>query len=228
MSDIMRAIPFAELLTHSLREYREKKELYAVPVADVPVNAKMTVAERPLSCPIGPAAGPHTQLAQNLIAGFGAGARVFELKTVQILYGEQLGIQKPCIWTGDEAYNIEWSTELTIAGARDEYIRAYIVMHLLAKEFGLDADFQFHASVGYNLEGIQSPTVDGFLNAMHDASQIEAWKEAITGHLPILTYLNTSMLTLCAALTRALQRSLPFRLCTVAQPMKLSALQPIC
>ena len=82
MSDIMRAIPFAELLTHSLREYREKKELYAVPVADVPVNAKMTVAERPLSCPIGPAAGPHTQLAQNLIAGFGAGARVFELRSL--------------------------------------------------------------------------------------------------------------------------------------------------
>lgn len=193
MSDIMRAIPFAELLTHSLREYREKKELYAVPVADVPVNAKMTVAERPLSCPIGPAAGPHTQLAQNLIAGFGAGARVFELKTVQILYGEQLGIQKPCIWTGDEAYNIEWSTELTIAGARDEYIRAYIVMHLLAKEFGLDADFQFHASVGYNLEGIQSPTVDGFLNAMHDASQIEAWKEAIDwtlAHLDLFEHVD--------------------------------------
>ena len=133
MSDKMRAIPFAELLTTSLHDFREKKELYHVPVADSVPDLGITMAGRPLSCPVGPAAGPHTQLAQNLIAGFGAGARVFELKTVQILYGEQLGIQKPCIWTGDEAYNIEWSTELTIEGARDEYIRAYIILHLLAR-----------------------------------------------------------------------------------------------
>lgn len=193
MSDKMRAIPFAELLTTSLHDFREKKELYHVPVADSVPDLGITMAGRPLSCPVGPAAGPHTQLAQNLIAGFGAGARVFELKTVQILYGEQLGIQKPCIWTGDEAYNIEWSTELTIEGARDEYIRAYIILHLLAREFGLDNKFQFHASVGYNLEGIQSPTVDGFLNAMRDASGTDAWKEGIDwtlSHLDLFEHVD--------------------------------------
>lgn len=195
MSDKMRTVSFENLLTTTLKDYRAKKQAYAVPAADQVPNCNLTLAERPLSCPIGPAAGPHTQLAQNLIAGFIAGARVFELKTVQILYGEQLGIQKPCIWTGDEAYNIEWSTELTIERARDEYIHAYIILHLLAREFGLDDAFQFHASVGYNLEGIQSPAVDGFLNAMKDASDTDCWKQAIAwtlDHLDLFDHVDAT------------------------------------
>lgn len=193
MSDRMRAVPFGTLLTQSLADFREKKELYCVPVADSLPNAGLTFAGRPLSVPVGPAAGPHTQLAQNLIAGFAAGARVFELKTVQILEGEELGIQKPCIWTGDEAYNIEWSTELTVAGARDEYIRAYFILKLLAREFGLDGDFQFHASVGYDLAGIQSPKIDGFLNAMRDASGTAAWQEGVDwtlAHLDLFEHVD--------------------------------------
>lgn len=195
MSDKMRTIPFDVLMTRALSEFRETHSLFEVPVLDNVPNLNMQFAGRPLSCPVGPAAGPHTQLSQNLIAGFGAGARLFELKTVQILQGEQLGIQKPCIWTGDEAYNIEWSTELPIEEARDEYIRAYLAIHLLAKEFDLDSHFQFHASVGYNLEGIQSALVDGFLNAMLDASGTESWKQAIDWtlcHLDLFTKVDAA------------------------------------
>ena len=76
MSDRMTPIPFAELLTQSLREFRAARTLYGVPAADAVPDTGMTLAGRPLSCPVGPAAGPHTQLAQNLIAGFAAGARV--------------------------------------------------------------------------------------------------------------------------------------------------------
>ncbi len=190
MSDKMRTIPFDELVERSLRDLRQTRCLFHVPIAAQVPDLHLQFAGRPLSCPVGPAAGPHTQLAQNLIAGFGAGARLFELKTVQVLQEEQLGIQKPCIWTGDEAYNIEWSTELPIAEARDEYIRAYLAIHLLAKEFDLDEKFQFHASVGYNLEGIQSPVVDDFLNAMLDASKTDCWKTSIAWvleHLDLFT-----------------------------------------
>lgn len=195
MSDKMRTIPFDMLMTGTLCEFRETHSFFHVPVVDTVPNFNMQFAGCPLSCPVGPAAGPHTQLSQNLIAGFGAGARLFELKTVQVLQGEQLGIQKPCIWTGDEAYNIEWSTELPIEEARDEYIRAYIAIHLLAKEFDLDPNFQFHASVGYHLEGIQSPAVDGFLNAMLDASETESWKQAMDwtlSHLDLFTKVDAA------------------------------------
>lgn len=71
---------------------------------------------RKLENPAGPAAGPHTQLAQNLVAAYYAGARFFELKTVQKMDGPELSacIPKPCIVAEDEAYNCEWSTELYV------------------------------------------------------------------------------------------------------------------
>src|SRR5690349_2773896 len=44
---------------------------------------------------VGPAAGPQTQLAQNIALSYLAGARILELKTVQIL--DELVIPRPCI-----------------------------------------------------------------------------------------------------------------------------------
>src|SRR5262252_2045731 len=44
---------------------------------------------------VGPAAGPHAQLAQNMVLAWLGGSRVIELKTVQILDG--LEIPRPCI-----------------------------------------------------------------------------------------------------------------------------------
>ena len=45
------------------------------------------------------------------MASYVAGARCIELKTVQIMYGEELGVPRPCIYSVDEAYNVEWSSE---------------------------------------------------------------------------------------------------------------------
>ena len=70
--------------------------------------------------PFGPAAGPNSQLAQNIIAAYFAGARFFEVKTVQKMDGAELAacVPRPCILAADEGYNQEWSTELTVrAGA---------------------------------------------------------------------------------------------------------------
>lgn len=178
MSDKMRGIPFKTLLENALWECRKQKSLFHVPVHEASSNC-MQLAGRPLSVPIGPAAGPHTQLAQNLLAGFAAGARVFELKTVQIMEGKELGIVKPCIYVDGEAYNTEWSTELTVAEAAEEYIKGYVAIWLLAREFGWDCNFQFHVSVGYDLAGIQSPKIDTFLNTMKDASGSAFWAQCL-------------------------------------------------
>lgn len=178
MSDKMRGIPFKTLLENALWECRKQKSLFHVPVHEASSNC-MQLAGRPLSVPIGPAAGPHTQLAQNLLAGFAAGARVFELKTVQIMEGKELGIVKPCIYVDGEAYNTEWSTELTVAEAAEEYIKGYVAIWLLTREFGWDCNFQFHVSVGYDLAGIQSPKIDTFLNTMKDASGSAFWAQCL-------------------------------------------------
>ena len=65
-----------------------------------------------LETPIGAAAGPHTQLSQNLVAAWLCGARFLELKTVQVR--DELTIPRPCIDMRDVGYNCEWSQELPI------------------------------------------------------------------------------------------------------------------
>ena len=127
-----------------------------------------------LETPIGPAAGPHTQMAQNIIAAYFAGARFFELKTVQIMDGEELAacIARPCIKADDEGYNCEWSTELTVPQAYEEYVKAWCVLKVISKAYGLgDPDgFVFNMSVGYDLAGIKSEKIDNFIEGLKDAS----------------------------------------------------------
>ncbi len=170
MSDRMIPLPFGELYKAGVKEYFEKNSLFGVKVSG-----------KESGLPIGPAAGPHTQLAENLVAAFAAGATVMELKTVQILEGAELGIQKPCIYVGSEVYNVEWSTELTVTEARDEYIKAYLLISALSKLPGLEERKkpEFIVSVGYDLEGIRSPKIDNFLNSMRDASETDEWKNDI-------------------------------------------------
>ena len=59
-------------------------------------GAEAIFAEK-IETPFGPAAGPNTQLAQNIIASYVAGSRFFELKTVQVMDGEELSacVNKP-------------------------------------------------------------------------------------------------------------------------------------
>ncbi len=172
MNDRMIPPSFSILLEKLLKEYREKQSFLGVKV-------DREKEESPL--PIGPAAGPHTQLAGNIVAAFGAGADYFELKTVQVLEGDELGIKKPCIYTQHEVYNTEWSTELTVAGALDEYIKAYILNYVLAIEFDLanPTVLTYIMSVGYDLKGIQTKKVDAFIDGMKDARGTMVWKNSI-------------------------------------------------
>ena len=181
MSDIMRPIPFAQLMDWALTEYRQQKSLFGVCklVRHENGQARPIFGEK-IEAPFGPAAGPNTQLAQNIVAAYDAGARFFELKTVQIMDGEALSkcVAKPCITAGDECYNCEWSTELTVPQAYEEYVKAWFACKLLAKELALgDPDgFVFNMSVGYDLEGIKSPKIDAYLEGMKDASGSAVWR----------------------------------------------------
>ena len=182
MSDRMHPIPFEALLDWILGEYRTEGSVFGVKKFwHAPEGAGQPFMGRSIESAVGPAAGPHTQLAQNIVAAYLCGARVFELKTVQVIDGEDLRVSKPCILAEDEGYNCEWSTELTVAQARDEYIKAWVLLHVLAKELGLGrADgFAFCMSVGYDLAGIQGPKIDGFLDDMTDASNTEIFRHCL-------------------------------------------------
>ena len=90
-------------------------------------------------------------------------------------------IARPCINAEDEGYNVEWSTELTVEEAFDEYIKGYIALHILAKELEIsdEADFLFSMSVGYDLEGIKSDKINNYIEGMKDASSTEIWKRCV-------------------------------------------------
>ena len=179
MSDRMTPIPFGNLMNWILEE-RKKGTVFGI---RKPFHANpekiYEIFGRKLETPFGPAAGPHTQLAQNIVAAYVAGSRFFELKTVQKIDGEDLPVNKPCIKADDECYNCEWSTELYVPQAFDEYVKAWFACKVLAKEMELGAEdgFQFNMSVGYDLEGIKLPKVDRFIEGMKDASETEIFKE---------------------------------------------------
>ena len=124
-----------------------------------------------MDSPFGVAAGPHTQMAQNIIVSWLHGARFIELKTVQTL--DELDVPKPCIDCQDEGYNVEWSQELKIHESFDEYLRAWVLIHALHRKLGFPGEgpgMIFNMSVGYDYAGIHQPNVQWYLDQMNDAS----------------------------------------------------------
>ena len=183
MSELMTPIPFRELMTWITTEYRRDGSVFGV---HKPYRAgvdMLPIFGETIETPFGPAAGPNTQLAQNIIAGYFAGARFFELKTVQKMDGAELAacIARPCILAEDECYNCEWSTELTVQQAFEEYVKAWCALKIMSRVYGLGDPngFVFNMSVGYDLAGIQSEKIDTFLNGMVDASSTPIFQECI-------------------------------------------------
>lgn len=181
MSEVMTPMSFEQLVDWVLQEKKKRGTVFGQHHAyRADGTHNRTMFGHTLETPIGPAAGPHTQMTQNIVAAYYAGSRFFELKTVQIMDGEELAacINRPCIKADDEGYNCEWSTELTVPQAMEEYIKAWFLLKVIAREFGLGDmnGFQFNVSVGYDLAGIQSPKVDTFLNSMKHAEDTEIFK----------------------------------------------------
>ena len=175
MSDKMQPIPLDKLVNWALSEYAAHKAIFGIPsVKFYALKSKNEdkIFSEELETPIGPAAGPHTQLAQNIISSYLVGGRFFELKTVQKL--DNLQIDKPCIDASDEGYNVEWSQELSLDESYSEYLKAWFLIHLLKEILGLsksERGFVFNMSVGYDLDGIKTERMNRFIDELKDASK---------------------------------------------------------
>ncbi len=127
--------------------------------------------------PCGPAAGPHTQMAQNLVLSYLAGGRIMELKTIQV--NDRLTIPRPCIDMTNVGYNVEWSQELRINQSISEYVSGMMLVHMVRQgQFFGDLDLTgplgdviYDISLGYDLAGIQSKPVRHFIEAMLDCTK---------------------------------------------------------
>ncbi|MBU1244566.1 FAD-dependent oxidoreductase [Myxococcota bacterium] len=174
MSDRFYPVPIARLFTLLKQEWEARRSMLGLPrtVFFTPSASDRFRSRRYgrlLETPVGVAAGPHTQLTQNLVAAWLCGARYLELKTVQTL--DTIEVTKPCIDAADEGYNCEWSQELTLAQSEEEYCKAWVLIHVLQRFLGHDIapselGCLFNISVGYNMEGIREPNVQHFLDAM--------------------------------------------------------------
>ena len=107
MSERMYPIPFRSLMNWIVTEYAREGEIFGVHVPYHASGKTLPIFGERIETPFGPAAGPNSQLAQNIIASYMAGARFFEVKTVQKMDGEELArcVPRPCILAADEGYN---------------------------------------------------------------------------------------------------------------------------
>ncbi|MBU1750807.1 MAG: putative selenate reductase subunit YgfK [Chloroflexi bacterium] len=191
MSDEMKPQPFDTLLHWILNEYETNQSIFGIPralfhtpQADAPYA--LDLYGHHLATPIGPAAGPHTQLAQNIVCAWLCGGRFIELKTVQIM--DELEIPRPCIDMEDEGYNVEWSQELKLEQSVDEYVKAWALIHVLRRLLGWEAaplGTVFNMSVGYNLEGVQHPRMTRFMDRLRDpAEDLAAIQQILRSQFP--------------------------------------------
>ncbi len=182
-------------------EWQTRRRIFDLPTArfwqpDPAVDLGFSFMGRPCATPVGPAAGPHSQLAQNIALAWLGGARLFELKTVQIL--DDLEIGRPCIDAETIGFNIEWSQELSVPQSATEYAKAWMLVEILRNWdeltpfVGRDpGPHVFDMSVGYDLAGISGEKVAGFLRTMRNASaEIEALRAQITGSFAHLADLD--------------------------------------
>lgn len=172
--------PFGRLVARMFRELERRQAIFDLPAKKFVTGPRgldwsVDFHGRRAATPLGPAAGPHSQLAQNLVLSFLGGARVFELKTVQV--NDRLKIPRPCIDARTIGYNVEWSQELTLEQSLEEYVKGSMLIEILAASGALPiapgfARVIFDMSVGYDLAGIRSERVVAFLRGMKDAGAV--------------------------------------------------------
>ncbi len=187
MSAVMRTTSISELLSRMAGEWRSVRSIYGIPeetIRDADALARTSPGfdffGTRVSLPVGPAAGPHSQIAPNIVASWLAGARVVELKTVQEM--DRLEIEKPCIDALDEGRNTEWSTELSLDEARGEYRRAWLAIRVLeALRAPVDKPdpTAFVLSVGYTLAGVRGERVDGFIEKLRRPELDPEWEREL-------------------------------------------------
>ena len=187
---VLRPLPLSALVRRAVAE-RDQGSVFDLPVSSVytgepGVDLSVAFHGRLASTPVGPAAGPHTQLAQNIALSYLAGGRILELKTVQV--NDRLTLARPCIDIQTVGYNVEWSQELLVEESCREYVKARLLLSIL-DALGLvpagHRDVLLDVSLGYDLGGILSRKMRTFLAGLLDATALLALeREGLARELP--------------------------------------------
>src|SRR5512134_2230686 len=130
--------PFASLVRRMFREHSREQKIFDLPARKFwqgapDLDTSVLFHGHRASNPLGPAAGPQDQMAQNVVLSWLAGSRILELKTIQI--NDRLTIPRPCI----DGNNVEWSQELRLAESLREYVAGSMLVDML-RESGIPGD----------------------------------------------------------------------------------------
>jgi putative selenate reductase len=182
MADLHPA-PFGDLVKRMFLEFERQRTIFDLPSRkfyrpNPKLDTRVRFHGQLAANPLGPASGPQTQMAQNLVLSWLGGSRILELKTVQI--DDELVINRPCIDATNVGYNIEFSQELRVTESAYEYVGGMMLIEMLKASnlLGFEpSNFDktatiYDMSLGYDLAGISSPKVRKFIDAMQDATEI--------------------------------------------------------
>ncbi len=172
--------PFAALIERMFSELESADSIFDLPSKSFFLGREgrdysVPFHDKRAPTPLGPASGPQTQMAQNLVLSWLCGCRILELKTVQIL--DELEIPRPCIDMETIGYNVEWSQELKLEQSLHEYVKGAMLIEILkasgklkmAPGFG---EVIYDMSVGYDLKGFQTERLQDYIRGMKDASAV--------------------------------------------------------
>lgn len=202
--------PFVDLIQRMRLEFRNQQSIFDLPArkwylpAAEATSPDLSVRfhDRVAGNACGPASGPQTQMAQNLVLSWLAGGRIMELKTVQV--NDELKISRPCIDAANIGYNVEWSQELRVADSLEQYVAGAMLIHMLRQApavfghpFGdvsmasTSGETIYDMSIGYDLAGIQTEKVVNFIRGMIDAREsVERLRDQIPSWLAPLRELD--------------------------------------
>jgi len=179
----LRPLPFDQLIARMLVEPARQQTIFDLPLRKTfrpkpGLDLSVAVHGHRAETPVGPAAGPHAQLAQNIVLSWLGGSRVIELKTVQIL--DELKIPRPCIDAATIGFNVEWSQELRLTESLREYVAGWMLIRMLRHldPLGVGAEAcarshpVFELSVGYDRKGLQQPAMRDYFAAAQNVAPI--------------------------------------------------------
>ncbi len=184
-------LPVGRLWEHMLRELEMSSTVFSVAPGFRGGQGGVDTRSGRAESALGIAAGPHTQTAQGLAAGYVAGARVFEIPSPWAGDGTSAGSQ---IKVGRAVLHRAGMGEADWEGRRDETVRGAFFIRLLARELGLGAPegavFLLDVSGAREvLAGRYAPYLDG----LADASGLEVWgqcRDAALRHLDLASNLD--------------------------------------
>ena len=177
-----RPLPFKDLIGRVFYEYKRYGKIFGIPEEHFFTgfrgeNLGVNYMGQTASTPFGPAAGPHTQLAQNLVISWLSGARILELRTVQA--SPAGSASRPSIDSENLGFNVEYSQELSLDASLREYVKAWMLIEMIKQSELLGEEFSryycetvFDLSIGYNLKNIKASRMQQYIRNLQDAHDI--------------------------------------------------------